>query len=71
MPRRAYRINTVSDHALTTQCVHQDFIHILGVVKNRSEIALWQVPARLTDQRGLTYTFVDVASTMMLQPKLV
>ena len=53
MPRRDYKINTASDHVLTTQHVRQNFLHTLGVVKNGSEITLWQVPARPTDQQVL------------------
>ena len=30
-----------------------------------SEVALWQVPARPTDQRGLTYTFSDMVSKVL------
>ena len=36
--------------------------HTLGHGNNGSDVTLWQVPARPTDQRGLTYTFAYVAS---------
>ena len=32
---------------------------------------MWQVLTRPTDQRGLTYTFADMASRVLLQPRKV
>ena len=53
-PRRAYRVEPLAMYG--TQRVRRDFLHTVGMEKYRSEIAQWQVLARSTDRRGLTYT---------------